>query len=365
MEIDPALVRLHLAPGLTPRGIAVLLARYGAAAAVLAAPPGEVAALPGAGPAAAAALQEAPPEREARAHLRRVERAGLSVVALGAPEYPPRLAEIHDPPLLLYVRGVPGPEDEAVAVVGARRASVYGRAVAERLGGGLARAGVTVVSGLARGADAAAHRGALSAGGRTVAVLGCGLDRVYPPEHEALAREVAGSGALLSEFPPGVPPLAHHFPMRNRIIAGLSRAVVVVESRLRSGSLITANLAGEAGKPVFAVPGSVDSELSRGPHALIRDGAALVEGPDQLLVDLGYRPLESLSAAPPPEDPLQRRILEALPETEAVGLEALLRGLSVPAPPVLAALLGLELGGFIRSLPGRRYARAPPGAGRG
>jgi DNA processing protein len=361
MDTGLDLFRLHLLPGMTSSAGAALLARFGDAAAVLGASPEAVAAVPGVGADLAARLASPPGEGEARAARRRAERDGLRVLVLGDPDYPPRIGELPDPPLVLYVRGRPAPDDDAVAVVGARRASVYGRAVAERFGRALARAGLTVVSGLARGVDSVAHQAALDAGGRTVAVLGCGLDRVYPPENRRLAREIERTGAIYSELAPGTPPLAHHFPMRNRIIAALGRAAVVVEARPRSGSLITARLSAELGRQVFAVPGSVDSELSRGPHALIRDGAVLAEGPEQVLLDLGYRELTAEPESPPPEDPLQRRVLEALSSTEAVGADELLARLVVPAPALFAALLALELGGRIRSLPGHRFVKVAAG----
>jgi DNA processing protein len=365
MESGNDLLRLHLVPGMTPRAGAALLSRFGDAAAALRAPVEEAASQPGVGAELAARLASAPDDGEVRAARRSAERAGIRILALGDPLYPPRITELPDPPLVLYARGRPAPDDDAVAVVGARRASVYGRAVAERFGRGLARAGLTVVSGLARGVDAVAHQAALDAGGRTVAVLGSGLDRIYPPEHRKLAREIEKTGALYSELAPGTPPLAHHFPMRNRIIAALGRAAVVVEARPRSGSLITARLSAELGRQVFAVPGSVDSELSRGPHALLRDGAVLAEGPEQVLLDLGYRDLAAEPEVPLPEDPLQRRILETLSATEAAGADDLLARLVVPAPALFAALLALELGGRIRSLPGHRWVRAPAGGGTG
>ena len=225
--------------------------------------------------------------------------AGIQVLAFGAKDYPARLTTIPDPPLVLWVRG-PGLDSSlAVAVVGARAASSASREIARDLGNGLARAGITVVSGLARGCDGAAHQGALSASGRTVAVLGCGVDITYPPEHETLAREVALSGAVVSELAPGTPPLPHHFPLRNRIIAGLSHAVVVIEAHERSGSLITAACALEQGREVMVVPGSVRSGRNRGAHALLKDGATLVECAGDVLAELGIVVPRGSTAAPP------------------------------------------------------------------
>src|SRR5581483_4699983 len=208
---------------------------------------------------------------EEEAALRAV---GVRAITLQEDAYPASLRTIGDPPPVLFLRGDLVPADEwAVAIVGTRRATSYGRQVAEQLGGALAQAGVTVVSGLARGIDGCAHRAALAAGGRTIAVLGHGLDTVYPPEHARLAEEIAASGALVSEFPLGTRPDAPNFPRRNRILAGLARATVVVEAGLNSGALITADCALEQGREVFAVPGSILSPSSKGTNALIKDGA--------------------------------------------------------------------------------------------
>ena len=221
--------------------------------------------------------------------LDRGVRTGVTAVSWTDPAYPPQLAEIDDPPAVLWVRGDPLPlSSPAVAVVGSRTGTPYACAVAEHLAAGLADRGVAVISGLARGVDAAAHRGALAGGGPTVAVLGSGVDVVYPPEHASLADAVVGQGALVSELGPGAPPLRHHFPRRNRILSGLSRAVVVVEATVRSGSLITARLAAEQGREVMAVPGNVLSGRSRGAHRLIRDGARIVETADDILEEIGF-----------------------------------------------------------------------------
>src|SRR6058998_678326 len=207
----------------------------------------------------------------------------------GDPRYPVLLGAIPAPPAL-FARGALSDDDAlALAIVGSRRPTPYGLAVAERLAADLAARGVTVVSGLARGIDSAAHRGALRAGGRTIAVLGSGVDVIYPPENRRLAAQIEGSGSVVSQFAPGTPPLAHHFPLRNRVIAGLSLGVVVVEAAERSGALITARLAAEFGREVMAVPGPVTSPASRGAHALIRDGAALVERGEDVIAELPAR----------------------------------------------------------------------------
>lgn len=357
MEIDPGLVRLNLVPGITPRAAAGLRDAFGDPARALGRPAPELAALPGVGPVLAARIAAPPSPADARREIRRVERLGATILHPGAPEYPEGLAVIPDPPLCLYLLGRGRPEGTGVAVVGARRASPYGRVVAERFGAGLARGGAVVVSGLARGVDGAAHRGALDAGGVTVGVLGSGLDRIYPPEHRRLAAEMADRGFLCSELPLGTRPLPHHFPMRNRIIAGLAAAVVVVEGRIRSGSLITARLAADFGRHVFAVPGRIDSELAAGPHSLIREGGILATGPGEVLEDLGLRPLESAPEEPPPADPTTRAVLEALHPFEPRGAEEILEATGASAPAVLAALLDLELAGRIRPVEGRRWLR--------
>ena len=236
-----------------------------------------------------AAAKAAGLRRRAEAALEAAPEEGHRVVPRGSPDYPPRLASIPDPPPVLWARGALGPCLRAVAIVGSRFATPHGLEVGAGLGQGLARAGFDVVSGLARGVDAASHRGALRGGGRTIAVLGCGVDVVYPPEHARLAEGIASGGALVSEFAPGVPPHGWHFPRRNRVISGISLGVVIVEAAQRSGSLITARCALEQGRSVMAVPGAVLSGRNRGAHALIRDGAGIVEEArdviEQLLAD--------------------------------------------------------------------------------
>lgn len=221
----------------------------------------------------------------------RARRAGVSLVTLADAEYPKALREIHDPPLALYVRGtLPGHEDVVVAMVGSRRPSFDGLQIAERFAAELAGCGVTVVSGLARGIDGAAHRGALKAQGRTLAVLGNGLSRIYPPEHAALAEQIAEQGAMISEYPMTMAPLAQNFPRRNRLISGLSRGVVIVEAARRSGALITADCALEQGREVFAVPGPVTRMTSQGTHHLLKQGACLVTSVDDILEELQLSP---------------------------------------------------------------------------
>lgn len=360
-----ALLTLHLVPGLGPRLTAALLERFGSAAAVLHARPHEFARVPHIGEQLAGRFHEAIGRADVDAELARMAEHRIGLLALGTPEYPATLAEIPGPPPLLYVGGALEERDaNAVAIVGSRHCTAYGKRAAERLAGELARAGVTVVSGLARGIDGIAHRGALKAGGRTLAVLAGGLSRIYPPEHKELAAEVRAAGALLSETPMTQDPQPGMFPARNRIISGLSRAVVIVEAAEKSGALITARHAADQGRPVFAVPGPIDSDASTGTNALIRDGAILVRSAADILEELeGTAPLiEARSPAaptPPPDglDPLQQRLWDFLADGPRHGDE-LAQHLGVGVPQVTGALLTLEMRKVVRRLPGNRYERS-------
>lgn len=311
------------------------------------------------------------PDRDAcrriTSELHDIERTGIEVRSMLDANYPARLLMIPDPPPLLYVAGSWQASDElALAVVGARRGTAGGRVVTEQLAGGLAEAGFTIVSGLARGVDAAAHRGALAAGGRTVAVLGCGLGRTYPTEHQRLREEIEEHGAVLSELCLNAPPHSGHFPRRNRIISGLSFGVIVTEAAIDSGSLITARLAADQGREVFAVPGFVNEATSRGTHALIKEGATLVEQA-QDVIDVIAPQLEPamrlrVSASRTPNVPVEnfgnheRLVYDAL-SYEPLSVDHLLERTRLPVPSVMASLLLLELRRRVRQLPGQRYLR--------
>jgi DNA processing protein len=327
----------------------------------------------------------------AEAELERARRFGAGVLTPEDEGYPALLRAASDPPLLLYVWGSLRPEDVlAVAVVGSRRATPHGVAVARGISRGLAEAGFTVVSGLARGIDAAGHRGALDAGGRTLAVLGSGLDRIYPAEHRALAETIAARGAVLSEFPFGTPPLQRNFPRRNRVIAWISWATVVVEAARDSGSLITAARAAEEGRAVHAVPGPVGSINAEGTNALLRDGALVCRGAGDVLEDLAPQVVEAArglapAGAPGPGatgaegetsrraggsaavagpgataslTPEERLVLERVPAVRGIGIERLGEACGLAPGPLLAALLELELKGLVRQLPGRHFMSA-------
>ncbi|MGH2996437.1 MAG: DNA-processing protein DprA [Gaiellaceae bacterium] len=269
----------------------------------------------------------------------------------GDSAYPPLLGQLHDPPLQLYLRGDASPAllaRPAVAIVGARSCSAYGAEVARTLGRELAASGVVVVSGLARGIDGEAHRGALDAQGPTLAVLGCGIDRDYPRSHADLARRVAAAGLIVSEYPPGVEPAPWRFPARNRIIAGLCLATVVVEARERSGALITADFALELGREVFAVPGEITAARSAGTNDLLRQGAAPLLGVDDVLEALG---LERAAPAPTPVSPAGEAVLRVLAE-EPRGADELARASGRASAEVAAVLVELELAGLVSEADG-------------
>ncbi len=319
--------------------------------------------------------------------LERARRMGTALIAADDDRYPPLLRHIYDYPPLLYLKGALEKNDINVALVGSRRATAQGRFTCDRLSRDLASAGVTVVSGGARGIDSAAHQGALAAGGRTIAVMGCGIDVAYPPENEALFEKIAARGALISEYPLGTLPLPHHFPRRNRIISGMSYGIVVVEAAEKSGSLITARMALEQGRDVFAIPGSIESHSSRGTNSLIKSGARLVQDSDDIIneirpqverilpssmspegnpsetPDIPERPESAFpeQAAPPAEKPQahtatedQQAILNLL-GTDPVHLDQLVSRTDESINRLLDLLLSLEMTGRIRQLPGRYF----------
>jgi len=304
-------------------------------------------------------LREAPASFQSRASvaLARAAAAEVHAIAFDDPAYPAALAAIVDPPPILWMRGAAAALDRiAVAIVGSRAGSAYALAVGERLAADLARAGVAVVSGLARGVDAAAHRGALASGGTTIGVLGSGADVLYPREHRPLAAALVSDGALVSELPPGTRPRPHFFPRRNRIISGLARAVIVIEAGEKSGSLITARCALEQGRDVMAVPGSILNGRNRGGHALLRDGAKIVESADDILEELGLSPCAPLSSGPAGRAPFDP-ILACLSPGEPSDVDCIAGATGLVAAKVLARLLELELSGAVRRVGGGRFVR--------
>ena len=292
--------------------------------------------------------------REAAILLDRARAARIDVVPWDAEQYPPLLREIVDPPPVLWVRGMVGALPRpAVAIVGSRAATPYAQEVAARLAGELADRKVVVVSGLARGADGSAHRGCVSAGGVTVAVLGSGPDVIYPREHDALAESICRDGALVSELGPGAPPLPEHFPLRNRLISGISLAVVVVEASERSGSLITARCALEQGRDVMAVPGSVLGGRNRGSHALLKDGAKVVETADDILDGLGWPGVEpQISCKVLDSDDLLSRLTPG----ETYDVDEMSATVEIPGSMLLPRLTEWEMQGRLVKMGGGRYA---------
>jgi DNA processing protein len=317
-------------------------------------------------PPAARSFLSSPDEALIDSDLAWLEASGARILLYTDPDYPPLLRETANSPAVLYVQGsVSALHSPQLAMVGSRSPTPSGRATAREFAAWFARAGLTVTSGLAFGIDAASHEGALAGGGLTVAVLGSGLDRIYPAEHAALAARIARSGAVVSEFPPRTAPLRPHFPRRNRIISGLSLGTLVVEAARKSGSLTTARFALEAGREVFAIPGSIHSSVSRGCHQLIKSGAKLVEEADDVLTELRISvPKEQLtapsSAAADGEalDNEYEMLLDAL-GFEGTTIDALVARTGLPSESVASMLLILELGGRVAALPGGRYSRIP------
>jgi len=358
-------LRLHLIPGVGPRTSTVLLERFGSATAALQASGPELLGVEGIGPKLSVAITRARHDDSGAKELARCRELGIGLLLRGTEGYPKELLETPDPPAVLYCRGAYVPRDAlAVAIVGTRKCSTYGRQIAERLAGALGRAGVTIVSGLARGIDAAAHSAALRAGGRTIAVCATGLRNVYPPENVDLAAEISRQGCVLTEAPlertasPGI------FPQRNRIISGLSLGVIVVEADRNSGSLSTAKHAREQNRDVFAVPGQIDNPRSHGCHDLIRDGATLVRSADDVLEALGplMQPVKTSAdevVHSPRELSLndcERLVLNAVPQ-HPVPIDEVLRGVDLEAPRILSTLMILEMKRLLRRHPGGYVSR--------
>ncbi len=359
-----SLIALHLTPSLGPRRIASLVRGFGSASLVWQAPVHALRAMPGIGPRLAAAIVFARVRVDVDREVTRAERAGARIVTWLDADYPARLRRLRDAPPVLYISGTwPESTVPAVAVVGTRRASPYGLGIADALAEILAGAGAVVTSGLARGIDAAAHTGALRAGGVTVGVLGCGADIAYPPEFRSLMETVRCRGAVVAEQPMGTPPRPQQFPPRNRIISGLCDAVVVVEGDVDSGAMITARFAQSQGRAVFAVPGNVHAPSSRGPHRLLSEGARIVTQPEDILKALGLsRTISGVPAAlatgpGTPIGPVEARVLAVL-GGDALHIDAVVARSGCGAPAVGAALMALEVRGVVRQLPGKHFVQA-------
>ena len=373
---------LKWAEGVGNVAFKALLSAFGSPRQVFDAPFTMIKAVPGIGGKAAHKIKAFSDWEKVEKEIENTGRHGVRIVTLHDPLYPPHLACIYDNPAYLYVKGTLRDDDINIAFVGSRIATAHGLFTTERLCRELALRGATIVSGMARGIDSAAHRGALAGRGRTIAVLGCGLDIVYPAENEKLFNDIAANGAVISEFPFGAPPNAPNFPARNRIISGLSLGVVVVEAGERSGSLITARIALEQGREVFAVPGSIDVSGSRGTNKLIKQGAKLIENIDDILeeilpqtgrmpasfktqagdtarVESAKQSLMFIKHEPVPEETFteNEKAVWQFISHKPIHIDRLITSTSLSAADVLGSLLNLELKGFIEQKPGKIYVR--------
>jgi DNA processing protein len=356
-------IGLSSIPGVGRMTFRKLVRHFGSAERSLAASPGELRDVEGLPVKVVEAIGAFDWQKPAEREVAKAEETGVAIITLDDPSYPGRLRDTPDPPLFLYVRGRLTPEDDnAVAIVGTRRPTHYGKTVTRRLAGELASAGFSVASGMARGIDTEAHLGALAAEGRTIAVLGCGIDVAYPPENRGLMERIsqAGRGAVMTENPFGTKPEAGYFPARNRIISGLSRGTVIIEASEDSGSLITAQYALEQNRKLFAVPGNIGSPVSRGAHSLIRQGATLVEGVEDILSGLGVK--NDHARREPPRRPLpqlspgETAVLQSL-TGEPKHIDTLLEESRVTAGALGGVLITLELKGLAKQLPGKYFVR--------
>ncbi|MFT5122530.1 MAG: DNA processing protein [Kiritimatiellia bacterium] len=361
-----AYIALNLMEGIGPVKVRALITALGSVEAVFDAGRHDLLQADGIGPKLAESILEQVTHLDPAAEEAKTHKLGAHIVTQIDDEYPAILKEIHDPPLALYVMGNILPTDKhSIAVIGSRKISHYGRQVADRLSFQLGKLGYTVVSGLARGIDTAAHMGALKGKGRTIAVLGSALDCLYPTENEALAQQIVESGAVISEFPLGTQPNKTTFPMRNRIVSGLSMGVLVVEAARGSGAMITVDEANAQGRLVFAVPGRIDMPGFSGCHYLLKNGATLVEDVDDITRDFEYlipptpegREDPEYAKPKPKMNANEEKIISCIPEGDSIGVDQLIRDSGVGSGKVNALLIGLEMKRMIRMLPGRRIER--------
>lgn len=371
MEVLEAWLSLRSVKGLSDGTICTLVRHFGGPKEVLSASSSELRHVAGLRASVVTSLRNAPDPSvvaHVRKEMRLIEKGESSIVTILDAAYPRRLAMIPDPPPVLYVRGtLPSADEHAVAMVGSRRATPAGELMTQAFSQSLAAMGFTIVSGLARGVDAAAHRGALTAKARTIAVVGCGVDRTYPPEHRQLRKDIEVNGAVVSELPLGSPPLPYHFPRRNRIISGLSLGVIVSEANLKSGALITARYALEQNREVFAIPGAVKNGKHQGAHSLIKQGAKLVEEArdvvEELLFQLDGPFRDRVKNAGFPETAVpvfttkEQRVL-SLVHDEPVSIDEVLTQAPFERAEVMSLLLSLELRGCIQQVPGSCYIRS-------
>ena len=364
MTSQEAIVALNLLPKIGPIRVRRLLEVFGDPASILGASKDRLMRVDSIGEETAKILHAWQDHADPTTELREAAERGISIITQDDADYPAPLRDAYDPPLLLYVWGKLEARDKhSISIVGSRRATHYGTQATKKFSYQLAHAGFTIISGLARGIDTAAHEAAVAANGRTIAVIGSGLAQLYPPENLALAEKIAaGFGAVVSEFPLHTAPDKQTFPMRNRIVAAWARALLVVECPAWSGSLITANLASEYGKTIFAVPGPIDKPTSAGCNQLIRDGATLVADPSQLLDDLGELPFaRAASVAEPaselPELPEEEALVFSAVTQDEAAVDRIIERCGLPAHVVTATLMKLEMRRLVRAFPGFRYAR--------
>lgn len=364
MEEREYLIALNMIPGIGRVLFQRLVDCFGKATAAFKASSDELQRVEGIGPKIAAVIVSFPVEKLLTREIEQARRRKVRILVLSDEEYPVNLKSIFDPPPVLYVKGKIEKQDMiSIAIVGTRTPTAYGKEVSEKFASQLAEFGVTVVSGLARGVDSWAHRGAVKQKGRTIAVLGCGLDVIYPPENSRLYEEIFQRGAIISEFPFGVKPEKIHFPLRNRIISGMTLGTLVVEAAARSGSLITAHLALEQGREVFAVPGKVTSLYSQGTNWLIKNGAKLVSSIEDIIEELPFEVREVLhtpAAKQAPKsitlEPKEQNILSLI-DFEETHIDAITMKSALPPSEVAAILMVLEIQGLIKQYPGKYYVR--------
>lgn len=369
MDHTEACIALNMVPNMGPVRLRKLLQRLGTPENVLSASESELRQVDGIGADLARTVATWEKQIDLPAEMKRIAEFGARVITAADAEYPPALLQLHNPPIVLYCWGTVTQQDHrAVGVVGSRKTSHYGTESAKKISYQLAYAGLTVVSGLARGIDTAAHQGALAAKGRTIAVIGSGLMDLYPPENLALAEKIREAGAVVSEFPMTFPPSPQTFPYRNRIVAGWGSGLLVVEAGLKSGALITANQALENGRLVYAVPGQIDRPTSAGSNRLIQQGAKLITSAADILDDLTLlippeaRPQPGEAVAPSPEkisrlSPEEEKIMAGLDEGEA-SMDDLVTTTGLPAHRILSTLLALEMKRLVKKLPGQRFIKS-------
>ena len=367
MDSREAFVALNLIDHVGPVRVRQLLERFGDAPAILGASKQQLLAVHGIGEETATSISSWENTIDLAAELKRAEDFGCRILTQEDAEYPPLLREIYDPPIVLYVKGALLPQDKnGVALVGSRQTTHYGIETARKFGYQLAYVGVTVVSGGARGIDTAAHQGALNAKGRTIAVLGTGINLVFPPENNELFERIAASGAVVTQFPFNRQADRQSFPIRNRIVAGMTLGTVVVEANLTSGALITSGFANDYGRQIFAVPGRIDSPRSKGCHELIKKGAKLCEGVEDILSEFEYifppsnRPPSANETGVLPTVALsenEEKVLGALRAADETSIDEVIRATGLPSSAVSVALLSLEMKRLVKQLPGKLFVK--------